>query len=337
MARQTRKSPSPSVAKSSQADPLIDPDLYTQLAFILTLALIIARAIMTENARDSVDAVIKGLTAPRTISAGGILFLDALCTVPAILVLMRRVCDRTYVIRWTWSCLLIGLLAIWAMCSIAWSTDKFLTLISAANTFASATLIWSTAQLVRSWLRLRIIAGVCFGLLLFYAEQGLEYRFLSVPENIKYFNEHRDEILREHDFDADSFAAKQFERKVTSGEMIGFNTSPNSFAAVIVMMLAMTAGIAIQRGKETGKPAWWIGITLIACPSLLVLYFTGARTAAGTLALSTIALALLAAPPLRTWLGTHQTRAFWLVFVLFWLGVAARSWPRDCPWIAAAG
>ncbi len=238
---------------------------------------------MTESLRDGMNAVFKGSDVPRTISAGGILFLDALCTLPAILVLLRRVMDPTYVIRWTWSHVLIGLLAIWSVCSIVWSTDKFLTLNNAANTMASAALVWSSAQLVRSWLRNRILGGICFGLLLFYAEQGLEYRYLSVPENIKFFNEHKDDILRENNLEPNSFGAKQFEHKVTSGEMIGFNTSPNAFAAVIVMLLAITAGVAIQRGVETGKPLWWIGIAIIASPALLVLYYTGARTAVGTI------------------------------------------------------
>src|SRR5207249_1230868 len=141
----------------------------TQAAFVLTLALVIARALMSETVRDAFEVVAAGSSAaPRGPGPTTSLILDALCCVPALLVLFRRAIDRQYIVRWAWSQVLLGGLAVWAAVSIAWSSDKFIATIAAANTVAAAALVWSTAQLVRSWLRLRLLAGVCFGLLLVY-------------------------------------------------------------------------------------------------------------------------------------------------------------------------
>lgn len=346
MARQRSKAS----ATAQAIEPLINPEIYTQIAFILTLALMIARAMMSESVRDSVEAVFKGNSPPRGPGPASTLFLNSLCFVPAMLVLLRRVMDPTYVIRWTWSHLLVGALAIWATISVAWSSDQFLTFIAAANTLASASLIWSSAQLIRSWLRLRIIAGICLGMMLFYSEQGLEYRFLSVSENVRYFDAHKDEILREHGWEAESFSAKQFERKLRAGEMIGFNTSPNSFAAVIVMLLVISAGIAISRAAAGDSVAWTVGIAILALPSLAVIYFTQARTAFGTIFLASIALVALAASRIRTLLVMHPAKVYWLATAAFALGVAALvghgvyhgSLPQDSLnfrwryWVAAA-
>lgn len=337
-------------ATSEALDPLINPEIYTQVAFVLTLALMIARAMMSESVRESVDAVFKGNSPPRGPGVASTLFLNALCFVPAMLVVLRRVVDRQYVIRFTWSHGLVAALAIWATISVAWSTDKFLTVVAAANTLASASLIWSSAQLVRSWLRLRIVAGICLGMMLFYSEQGLEYRFLSVSDNVKYFNEHKDEILREHGWEADSFAAKQFERKLGAGEMIGFNSSPNSFAAVIVLLLVISAGVAISRATAGDSIAWTVGIAILALPSLVVIYFTQARTAFGTTLLAAIALTSLASSRIRTLFATRPAQVYAAAAGLFALGVAALighgvyhgSLPQDSLnfrwryWVAAA-
>ena len=310
-------------ARASEELPLINPEIYTQVAFALTVALVIARAIMVESVRGSVDAIVGGLGAPRGPGPATSLFLDAFCALPAILVLVRRVMDRTYVVRWTWSCVLVALLAIWAVASVAWSTDRFLTLINAANTVGSALLIWSTAQLVRSWVRLRIVAGVCVGLMFVYAVHGLKYKLMDAPDTVKYFTEHKQDILNEHGWEPDSFSAKQFEQKLRNAEMIGFHTSPNSFAAVLVMLLAVGAGLVIQRARDGKTIYWLIGGAALAAPVLLTLRYTEAKTAVGTLVLSLAALGLLGSSRVRAILAARSVQVYWAMLALFVLGVAA--------------
>src|SRR4029079_18067206 len=92
----------------------------TQAAFVLTLALLIARALMSETVRDAF-VVIPGTTpAPLGPGPATTVVLDALCCLPALLVLLRRAADHTYIVRWTWSPVFFALLAIWSAMSFAW-------------------------------------------------------------------------------------------------------------------------------------------------------------------------------------------------------------------------
>src|SRR5687768_237206 len=86
----------------------------THIAFVLTLIVMIARALMSETVRDPFDATGESTAGPRGPGAAVTLLLDALCCLPALLVLIRRVIDREYVIRWAWSHVLLLLVAAWA-------------------------------------------------------------------------------------------------------------------------------------------------------------------------------------------------------------------------------
>ena len=261
----------------------------TQAAFILTIALIIARALMSEILRDPFEVMPGSEPSPRGAGAATSLVLDMVCWLPAILVLVRRVIERDYVIRLRTSHVLFGLLAIWAAVSTFWASDKFAALVTSFHMITAALLIWSTAQLIRSWLRLRIVAGICFGLLLAYLAQGLYYRFVDAPETAQFWRENKDRILRERGWDPNSFHAKQFERKLLNREMLGFNQSPNSYAAVIVMLSMIAAGATIQRYRE-GNPSAY-AIVMVLPLVLLILYFTGTKTAFGTLIIGACILA----------------------------------------------
>ena len=299
------------------------PVMISRFAFILTLALVIARALMSETVRESLDVTPGGMAAPAGPGAAATLFLNALCCLPAILVLVRRAVERPFVLRWTWSQVLLALLAVWAALSVAWSADKFTAVVSASTLVAAAVLVWSTAQLVRSWTRLRLVAGVCAGLLLAYSVQGLIYKFVDVPENIEFWNKNKEQFLLERGLEPGSFGAEQLQRKVIGGEMVGFNTSPNSYAAVLVTLIVVTAGAAIQRRRSGDTIAWTLALLLPLLPALLVLYFTHTRTAAATLLLAAVALALLSVRGVAGWLAAHSRLAYAAGAIVVLLGVAA--------------
>src|SRR2546423_1248190 len=82
--------------------------------------------------------------------------------------------------------------------------------------------------LVRSWLALRLVAGMCLGLLLIYTAHGLIHEFIDVPENIRYWTENGPRELAQRHWAPDSFEARQFEQKLKHGEMIGMAASPNT-------------------------------------------------------------------------------------------------------------
>src|SRR5688572_15291280 len=120
----------------------------TRLAFVLSLAIVVARATMLEIVRDPFEVVPGGDPVPGGPGPTASLVLDLLACLPALLILTRRLLDPLYVLRARWSHVAFALLALWAALSVAWSGDKFLALIGAANLVAGAALLWSFTQLV---------------------------------------------------------------------------------------------------------------------------------------------------------------------------------------------
>src|SRR5262249_40013100 len=128
--------------------------------------------------------------------------------------------------------LLLFALGLWIALSVFWSSDKYASAVLALHWISGLAILWAVSQLERDWLMLRVVAGVCFGLLLVYVAYGLQYRFVDVPELQKNWEQNRDQILRDRGWEPDSFMAIQFGKKIMSGEMIAFSASPNTFATM---------------------------------------------------------------------------------------------------------
>lgn len=312
-----------------------DPDRWawlTQAAFVVAVALVIARATILEILRNPLDVIPGGGPQPRGAGASTTLVLNLLCCLPAILVLLRRALDRHYVLRWSWTHALLALLAIWSMLSTFWSADRFSAAVTSFTFLTGAVMLWTIAQLARSWLRLRVAVAACFGLLLVLIAQGLIHQFDEVPNMRDYWQEHGDEVLQQQGIEKGTFAARQYEQRIIAGEMFGFNFSPNTFAALLVMLAIVSAGIAIQRLADANEPVEakdrkpvsraWAFLPLLAIPlALWIICYTNSRTALIT---PLIAGALmLIVWKARRWLATHQRIAFLAVIVAFALGATA--------------
>jgi hypothetical protein len=275
------------------------PTRLTQLAFGLSLALLIARATFLESIRDPEIVAPGSPPVPHGAGPAASLVLDWLMCLPMLLVILRRIVDRNYDIRSKLSHALFAAIAIWAAISATWASDKFSAVIEASQFIAAAALMWAMTQLVRSWLDLRLVAGACFGILLIYIAQGAIYRLVDVPDNIKYWEQNRQQELRDRGWEPGSFPAEQFEKRLTAGEMMGFNSSPNSFAAMIVILGIISAGVAIQRIRDRDEPAWPTAIILALLAATWILYYTYSRTALITPILA--AGALIIFPQLARW------------------------------------
>ncbi|MGH7214007.1 MAG: hypothetical protein ACREIT_04520, partial [Tepidisphaeraceae bacterium] len=306
-----RQTVTPSSASSSS-----DDDRWawlTRVAFVLALGLVICRATVNEILREPFPvAPLKSgeVAPPRAPGPTTSLVLDLASCLPALLVLARRLIDKTYVLRWSWSIVPLIALAAWALLSTAWSADRFLAAIAACQLLAAGALLWATTQLVRSWLRLRVVAAVCFGLLLVYTANGILFRWIDVPQMREYWQKNRAEVLKSRGWDEGDFMARQFERKVTSGEMIGFNVSPNSLAATVVLLVVVSAGVMLQRFSDRDPPGWGLLMIPGIAAGFWLIYYTGSRTAFATPLLAAGAFAGLRI--LRGWLSRRAALAYWL-------------------------
>ncbi len=284
--------------------------IFTHISFGLMLALVVARCTMSESVREPFQVMPGAHTGPHGAGPAGSMALDLFCCVPAILILLRRVLDKSYVLRWTWSQVLLLPLAIWMAMSVRRSDDEFGALIGVANFVAALAILWAAAQLVRSWLRLRLVAAVAFGLLMILLAQGVYYRAIELPDLQQTFEKNSEQYLRDFGYTPGSFAARQFQQKITSGEMIGFNASTNSFAAVLLLLSIVGAGAAIQRVVDRDAGGWVAAIGLVMVPVVILLLDTKSKAA---LVSPILAAGMLAGIwRWRDLLARYSRRAFWV-------------------------
>jgi hypothetical protein len=110
----------------------------------------------------------------------------------------------------------------------------------------------------------------------------LIYRFVELPDlRASVRKELAADPLRAR-WEEGSFSAEQFKKKVMSGEMIGFGASPNTFAAMLVMLGLAAAGAALQRWRDRDEWGWYAAVAVAFVPALYILYLTRSRTALAT-------------------------------------------------------
>lgn len=296
--------------------------LFTRAAFFLTLVLVVSRMTMQEVLRSGTLPVPGAPAAPATPGPATSLALDLLCCLPALLVLARGLVDRGFAIRTSRAHVLMLLLAGWTLLSVLWSADKFAALVNASHWAAALVLLWSTSQLVRSWLRLRVIGAVVFGLLMVLLAQGYYYRFVDLPDFQANWREHRAELLREQGTAANTAEAGQLGRNIESGIPTGFSVSRNTYAAVLVLLMLISAGIALQRRRDGAAWGWAAPVLGVIALGLFMLYrYVQSKTAFATPLIGAGLLALIG----RTWdrLPARARRLYWTGVGLFLLMAAA--------------
>lgn len=293
--------------------------LLTQAAFLLLIALVIARATMLETTRDPFEVSPGSMAYPRGLGAAGSAMLDWLAWIPVLLILVRSVIDRSFALARAGCFVPLILLGTWAALSSTWATDRFAAVVGASHFIGAIAVFLAAAQLVRSGLRLRFVAAACVGLMFVIVASGLIYRFVELPDTQRSVQERWPQILAERGWSPDSFMAKQFYRKVMSGEMVGFSASPNTLAATLVTLSVIAVGVVIQRIADRDKLGWPLLVALPLPLAALLVWYTNSRAALATPILATGALAGVAL--FARFL--HSRRANAVVFIALVLLVVA--------------
>ncbi|MGC4031040.1 MAG: O-antigen ligase family protein [Tepidisphaeraceae bacterium] len=299
----------------------------TQLGLVLLLALVATRCTIGELASDAFglggSADVGGGPGPTTT-----ILLNFACVLPALLVLIRRAIDPTYVLRWQLSHVLAIAVAAWITASAAWASNKPNALLYASTWWAGVAILWAAGQLVRSWTRLRPVLGVAAGLALVFVTQSVVYRFYELPE-LRHYWETDSDIQARRQADPNDFALRQMDLAIKGGAQNGFFRSPNTFAAAAVLAALVGAGFVGTRLLSTREPsdrpkekkeadafalaaACVLGLPLLGVPTILI--WSGSKTAIALAALAVIGLA--AAWMLRQMLAKRPT-------FFFILGIAA--------------
>lgn len=290
----------------------------TRLAFGLLLAIVIARCLMLEVVRETLGVGTSVGTGPGPTTS---LILDWLTFVPTLLILVRRLLDADYALRFRWVHVALLALAAWTLVSVTWSSDRFLALIGGMQVLAGASLFWSASQLVRRWEHVRIVVGVCVGLLLANVVQAVLYRSVDLPDLHNFWQQNRETILAERGWKPGEYIATRFEQKLMAGELLGFNASANTLGAIVVMLALISFGAAMQRLQDRDDQGW-VGIMFIAALSAVYpLAYTGSKASWGALLLGFFLLAIWRL--LHRWLAAHRFFVFSVVMASIALAVVS--------------
>ncbi len=287
------------------------------LGLILTAGVVIARATMLEIVREPQTTASTAL--PSGPGATTSLMLSLVACLPALFLLLRRAFSGSYRFVNPMT-VYIGLtLGALALASTFWASDQFAALIGASTFFSALVLIWSTAQLVRTWGRFRLVIGVCLGLLCVYVAQGVIYRLVDLPDLVHAWDANIDgmktDALRAHGWEEGDVPAVRFDRKIHAGEMIGFMASPNTFAATIITLVIILIGLCLQRLRWRESAALIVPVMVIGLAGWLLTY-TQSKAALVTPLIAIISFALLSIKSLRGWMICRRR----LVFALGVLG-----------------
>ncbi|HEY8749111.1 MAG TPA: O-antigen ligase family protein, partial [Tepidisphaeraceae bacterium] len=294
----------------------------TRTAFVLMIALVVVRATIFESLRNELQVVPGTVGAPATPGPATGLTLDLFFCIPAMLILARRLVDVSYRIRCGRAHLAMFLLAGWTLLSALWAPDKFIAAIAAAHWAAAIVLLWAASQLVYQWRHMRIVAGVSFGLLLILLVQGYYYRFVDLPDLRHEWEKDRAGLLNQRGTEDRSFEARQIEMNVLSGEVAGFSLSRNTYAALLVLLGIISAGVAVQRIADRDSLGWSVPIFVVLAFAMLMLYrYVESKTAYATPFIGAILLTIIGKR--RQWIAAHARRLYFGGITCFLLGVAA--------------
>lgn len=245
---------------------------FSLIALWLGLALVGCRALMPEGIRGTDDPLAGGVISPAVAGPAGTLVLDLLFCIPALLVLGRRALDPGYRLVFRVSTIPMLLLGVLAMISPLWAADRFVAAIGAAHLLTAVVFLWSMSQLIEFPASVRLVAGLGVGLFICQIAIGYHYRTIEFSELYQTWQSQKSAIIAQHGWTPGSFEATQFEGRLLGGEPMGFLSSTNSYAAILVLLGLLTAGVLIDRlFEESTVKTWPRRVATLALCALLPL------------------------------------------------------------------
>jgi hypothetical protein len=275
---------------STDDTPLVSRERLSHLALLVVVAIAVCRGTILEILRDPL--AISPAQAYTPIGAGPstIVCLNLLCAVPVILVLLRRAVSGEWTLVRTFGPVVWILLGGLATASAAWASDRYSALLTGSTWLAAGGVCWATAQVVRDWAHFRLVVAALVGMLLVYDAQGLYYHYVELPDTQAMVRQDEDKLLAERGFTKGTFAADAFIQRIMHGEMVGFGASPNTYAAVLVMLGVTGVGMVIDGIRRRRDPVLLFFLVAGLAAAVWCGVYARSRTSAATPVLAALAV-----------------------------------------------
>jgi hypothetical protein len=240
--------------------PTIFPEAVARLlrraVVVLGAAGVLVLPQFTTNA--SFDGV-AGLPGPVAVLGIGLAFW----LMPMLLVASWIAEGRARLIH-PWLLVPVALFIIGAAISTALAADKSSALVRAAEMTGLWVGAWALVESLRSDGERRFLLAVLVAAAVGAAAVGIHQQAWGLPNAWQYFQEHREEVLAQHNIIPGSYAETAFIGRFTGGVQAGLG-HPNVLAAMLVLGLFVAAGMAREKWFEAGtKGARGLAVMLVA-------------------------------------------------------------------------
>lgn len=284
------------------------------LAFALLLILVGCRCLMREILRDQM-VVVGGELSPKYPMAGVRLALDGLMCLPALLVVLHRVVNPTSRIKFPGYVAVFALLAVWAIVSTGWSADRYAAMVTGIDLLAAVGALFAAIQCINTPKQTRWVAGLVVGLLVALAGNGVYKRVIEHPAVLKQWYDKESPSSRwvymtNNNLKESDFQFKQFEIRINSGEVMGFSSSPNGYAAMIAVGLVVMFGVMGDHYFSGRKVLAGCGLAVLPLAGF-VLKYTYSKQGMATPVLGLVGLFCAG------WLAKRYKKAFWVGLAVF--------------------
>jgi hypothetical protein len=163
-----------------------------------------------------------------------------------------------------WLLVPVSLFIVGTAVSTALAADKSSALVRAAEMTGLWVGAWALVESLRSDGERRFLLAVLVAAAVGAAAVGIHQQAWGLPNAWQYFQEHREEVLAQHNIIPGSYAETAFIGRFTGGVQAGLG-HPNVLAALLVLGLFVAAGMAREKWSEAGtKGARGLAVLLVA-------------------------------------------------------------------------
>jgi hypothetical protein len=248
---------------------------------VILLALIPLRVVLNETVTFETPRMFRNLDAPT--GAGPATSMAILCIILAaagLIAFIRLRSGERY--RWTGIEIGAAVLAIGMAISTWRAGQKHLALVGSLNFLGILIYAMVLSQLMtRPW-RIRLTLAVILATGALLVVKSAQQRFVELPATIKYYEEHKAELLGDRPSDPRSEGLRHdYEQRMKSGAVSGFFSHPNVLGSLLALLIPVGLAVTLANWRASQRvPAVAAGlVTLGMIPTLIGTQSKGACAA----------------------------------------------------------
>ena len=199
-------------------------------------------------------------------------------------VLMLVACAMALLGEWaaartiSWPILVLALLPLPSVLVHGWHDAGNLWM--GSTMLAAAVACAALAHLARDPHMRAVVVGVLLATTIPVMARGVVQVAHEHPQTVQFYEEHKEQFLRDRGWTPESSAARIYERRLKQPQPIGWFATSNVLASLATFALVLSVGLAIGAVKARMQSGWSGSMVLVAALSAALLWLSGSKGAA---------------------------------------------------------